>query len=249
MSLKKVLYVSLAMILLIISVKTGQKLAFKKISKEFDPEKMLRLEDSLKAIAARSPFVVSILVDKNFAQSELTGFVVDSTGYILTAAHGYFHENRPIMIYFQNGLALRARLAGEIQVEDVALLSVDALLNFEVATFAKTEHLIEKRNQSLLDYEVSPEKHMVVMKCAGSEREKEVVRVLVGILRKRELAGPDFEIEQRSGNYRGCSGAPALNLKGEVVTMIQTNVGQSLFGPNADRLKIISEILMARDSL
>ncbi|MBI1975006.1 MAG: trypsin-like peptidase domain-containing protein [Parcubacteria group bacterium] len=207
----------------------------------------LRKETQLKRMALKAPYIVSLEVgDTTVGVTVLTGFIVDSRGYLRTAAHGDFHHggtSQRIRVFLANGRKFRGRFAGEIQTLDVALVALDQSFNFAVAKFADLSQIV-KRGEYYVGEELSVEKRMVVVRCVDQEGVK-LRRVLVGEI--RQWKDSEVTFLQLQQDTKGCSGGPVLALSGGVVAMVRSSAGDLVYGIDAPSLESTAKLLIKSD--
>lgn len=238
----------------------------KEAEKKLDtPEERLKYENAMKAVAENANFIVSLKTRPHYVPAPyfneyilaptLTAFFVDKRGYVLSARHGY--EGSSIAskvpeIVFPDGKTERARIVGEIQTLDLMLLSIDKEVDFSVAKFADLSETFES-GKFYAAGELNMSERLVVMRCINNtkpidtERIFSLDRVLIGEFTNWDRETKTVRFEQKQQDAPGCSGAPVLNIGGEVVGVLRTSFGDGNNAVDADSARGAVEALIEED--
>ena len=141
-----------------------------------------------------------------------SGFIVDSTGYILTNEHVIAGQDR-LTIVFDDGTRLTPQVIGYDSVQDIALLKVDAPGRQMTALPLATE-VREGEDVVALGYPLDLGDRMTVTR---------------GIVSALRTFGNVAYVQTDAAINPGNSGGPLLNLSGEVVGM-NTSIQRAIQG-------------------
>ena len=131
-----------------------------------------------------------------------SGFVVDSTGYILTNAH-VVRSGSPLTVKFENGNSYPSRLIFYDAARDIALLKIDSLLKFRALAFATEAR--DGEEVFALGYQ--------------SGFLPEALSTKKGIVSAQAPRGLVSWIQTDAAINPGDSGGPLLNMRGQVIGM------------------------------
>lgn len=218
-------------------------------------EQRVQIETKLNKLAKSQSYVVSVFVEKAGKYNDviLTGFFVDSRGYLITAAHGDFQEARRITVRFADGKKFPARLVGQVQTSDYCVLSIDRPVPLPVASFVSMANFMGLQKRGTLPSNKDSksgftEKLFVVCLCTNRDDSLKLGRVYVGTVEKWVVDSPVVQLTQLQQNMHGCSGAPVINQDQQVVGMIRSYIGDIVFAIDADELRVGSKVIINGDN-
>lgn len=214
--------------------RVGALQAIEKIRKEAEKENINAMrpqeEEMRRALEQDPPFLVTVEnVDsegsvKGFAH----GFIADPRGYALTNAHLDKGGNIRVM---HLGKEYNAKIVSRLGGSDVLLLRLQKVArSLPAATLLDRPELLQ--NETVVGTVCGP---------VGGVRRR------VGIFEKSLNGGKAFSADfQSDGIEQGCSGAPLLNTKREVVGMVYGVSPNDRFGfakPSTELRKILEKAL------
>ncbi len=148
-----------------------------------------------------------------------SGFVIDSTGYIVTNQHVIAEANE-IKVKFQDETELKAELVGSDKLTDLALLKVESKKPLKFVNFADS-------NKARVG-------HSVIAIGNPFGLGGTVTTGIISAFNRDINSGPyDSFIQTDASINKGNSGGPLFNLKGEVV-----GINSAIFSPTGGSVGI-----------
>ena len=241
-----------AIVLAQIALLTGCRKEIEKKPAIESTGRRLEYERKIKLVAREIPFIVSIRSGSGVNSALVTGFFVDSRGYIVTARHAYSEpmHNARIEMFSEDGRITPLRIVGEIQTLDMAVLATDTPVAFPVATFGDILKIMKRGKYyggSFWEEWLGLEKRMVAVRCVNKDGTPGLDRIMIGELSRWEEYGPEISFTQLQQDLRGCSGAPIVNMSGEVLGMLTSAVGDSAHGVDAPSVSEGAQLLIEED--
>lgn len=208
--------------------------AIEKIRKEAEKESVNAMrpqeEEMRRALEQGPPFLVTVenVDGEGSVKSFAHGFIADPRGYVLTNAH--LDKGGSIRVTHL-GKEYNADIVRRLGSSDILLLRLQgAARSLPVATLADRPELLQ--NETVIGTVCGP---------VGGIRRR------VGIFEKSLNGGQAFSADfQSDGIEQGCSGAPVLNAKREVVGMVYGVSPNDRFGfakPSTELRKILDKAL------
>jgi S1-C subfamily serine protease len=208
--------------------------AIEKIQKEAEKESINVVrpeeEEMRRALEQAPPFLVTVenVDGEGSVKSFAHGFIVDPRGYVLTNAH--LDKGGNILVLHLNK-EYSADIIRRLGSSDILLLRLQKVArSLPAATLSDRPELIQ--NETVVGTVCGP---------IGGVRKR------VGIFEKSLNGGQAFSADfQSDGIEQGCSGAPLLNLKREVVGMVYGVSPNDRFGfakPSTELRKILEKAL------
>ncbi|MDE2484129.1 MAG: trypsin-like peptidase domain-containing protein [candidate division NC10 bacterium] len=205
-----------------------------KIQKEAEKESINIVrpeeEEMRRALEQAPPFLVTVenVDGEGSVKSFAHGFIADSRGYVLTNAH--LDKGGNILVLHLNK-EYSADIIRRLGSSDILLLRLQKVArSLPAATLSDRPELIQ--NETVVGTVCGP---------IGGVRKR------VGIFEKSLNGGQAFSADfQSDGIEQGCSGAPLLNLKREVVGMVYGVSPNDRFGfakPSTELRKILEKAL------
>ena len=209
----------------------------------------LSAEHELRKILDAADYIVSVYSADEIVQEVQAGFVVDPQGYVITAAHGRFRNGKRTEVVLKNGTHYLARLVGEIQTLDIALLFIELPKSASaLPVFANPASYITKRGYGFSQEAIPNRRNLIVgVQCTSSDFSLELNRMYFGELQMWYDKEPVLSFTQMKQNMSGCSGAPALTLSGTVIGMVRASAGDVVFTVDATAVKEAATLLIERD--
>lgn len=208
--------------------------AIEKIRKEAEKENINAMrpqeEEMRRALEQDPPFLVTVenVDSEGSVKAFAHGFIADSRGYVLTNAHLDKGGNiRVIHLSKEYNAEIVSRLGGS----DILLLRLQKVArSLPAGTLPDRPELLQ--NETVVGTVCGP---------IGGVRRR------VGIFEKSLNGGQAFSADfQSDGIEQGCSGAPLLNTKREVVGMVYSVSPNDRFGfakPSTELRKILEKAL------
>lgn len=208
--------------------------AIEKIQKEAEKESINLIrpeeEEMRRALEQGPPFLVTVenVDGEGIVKSFAHGFIADPRGYVLTNAH--LDKGGSIRV-MHLGKEYSADVTRRLGSSDILLLRLQRVARpLPTATFPDKPELLQ--NETVIGTVCGP---------VGD------IRGRVGIFEKSLNGGQAFSADfQSDGIQQGCSGAPLLNLKREVVGMVYGVSPNDRFGfakPSTELRKILEQAL------
>ncbi|TMW68834.1 hypothetical protein Poli38472_006302 [Pythium oligandrum] len=194
------------------------------------------------AVEKAFPAVVNIAVDSGYFASNGSGFIIESTGLLVTNAHVVARCNRysKIQITFADGSKYPATIHSADPLSDIAILQIDSE---------------EKRVWPTIKLGASSELRAGEWVCALGSPFSLQNSVSAGIISAVARHSSELGFPQKGGEYiqtdaainSGNSGGPLINLDGEVIginTMkVDGSVGISFAIPIDTATQVIDQLL------
>lgn len=208
--------------------------AIENIRKEAEKENVTVMrpqeEDMRRALEQSPSFLVTVenLDSEGNVKSFAHGFIADPRGYVLTNAH---LDKGGSLRVTHLGKEYNADIASRLGSSDMLLLRLQKVIRpLPAASLPETPELLQ--NETVLGTVCGP---------AGGIRKR------IGIFEKSLNGGRAFSADFRSdGIEPGCSGAPLLNSKREVVGMVYGVSPNDRFGyakPSTELRKILGKVV------
>src|SRR5574337_1122374 len=208
--------------------------AIEKIQKEAEKESINVMrpeeEEMRRALEQAPPFLVTVenVDGEGSVKSFAHGFIADPRGYVLTNAHLDKGGNIRVI---HLGKEYSADITRRLGSSDILLLRLQKVArSLPAATLPDRPELIQ--NETVIGTVCGP---------VGGVRRR------VGIFEKSLNGGQAFSADfQSDGIEQGCSGAPLLNTKREVVGMVYSVSPNDRFGfakPSTELRKILEKAL------
>lgn len=208
--------------------------AIEKIRKEAEKENINVVrpqeEEMRRALEQSPPFLVTVenVDDEGSIKAFAHGFIVDPRGYVLTNAHLDKGGNIRVL---HLGKEYNAEIVSRLGGSDILLLRLRKVSrSLPAATLPDRPELLQ--NETVVGTVCGP---------AGDIRRR------IGIFEKSLNGGQAFSADfQSDGIQQGCSGAPLLNTRREVVGMVYGVSPNDRFGfakPSTELRKILEKAL------
>ena len=218
-------------------------------------EKRFQLEQQLEELIKEQPYIVSIYCETSKEAATLSGFFVNSYGYVATAGHAPFKEAKKIEVVLKSGQRFKAHFIDEIQTLDLAVLLVESKTNkFPVASFLTLKKLFPQEDtvKHLYWFEISDkvpaEERFVVFICTDKNSELVLNRIYIGEIASWGKDDPEITVSQSKGNDAcGCSGTPVITRQGKVIGMANAAADTTVYLLDADSISRAVRLIIKKD--
>ncbi len=170
---------------------------------------------TMQEISARgNQVVVGISVKTNTGSGVGTGIVMTSDGYIITNSH-VVHDATEISVQLYDGAKYKAQLIGESEIDDLAVIKVNAK-GLQTATFGKSSDALVGDRVVVIGHPAGMEFGWTSTygRLSAINRDVKIRETDGTLIKKMTLIQTDANVN--SGN----SGGPMFNDRGEVIGII-----------------------------
>ncbi|MEN3002362.1 MAG: trypsin-like peptidase domain-containing protein [Armatimonadota bacterium] len=177
------------------------------------PSPLERADAEIARVVERArPAVVTVQVRRvNMPARPLqsSGFIIDSTGYVVGSADGV-QNARELQILLSNGEVYPAQLVGSDTITGIALLKIDPPRPLPALRFGNSDNVLVGATAVLIGNRGGLEGSVTVGTIGGKDR--------VGVRPQSQRVVPVLQFNGTVG--AGEPGAPLLNTRGEVIGVI-----------------------------